>query len=51
MIVCYQYNFSDGRTEFIPSTQIDGKTWLYCDNPKYSGKPVASWRIKKLSRN
>ena len=48
MIVCYQYNFSDNRTEFIPPNQISDNEWLHCDNPEYYGYPVCAWKIKHL---
>lgn len=47
MIVCYQYNFTNGVINFIPPTRISHGQWLFCDNPKYEGYPVAIWKIKQ----
>jgi hypothetical protein len=49
-VVCYQYNFSNGTTEFIAYNIISDNEWLYCDHPKYHGYPVCAWKIKNLNQ-
>ena len=48
MIICYQYNFSDGRIEWVEPKRITDGQWLHCDYPKYVGYPVCTWKIKTI---
>lgn len=50
-ILCYQYNRTDGKTEFIPSNKVTHMQFLCMQNLStgkilYTSYPIAGWRIK-----